>query len=229
MEDSQIDNDIWKRELLKASIIYGNKFFDEPTSSEHPSSEERDVENILLQQYWDELHYSLTSAVNQESANVLIRWHETNNTFTQANLLNNEDDEIQKIIIQIRKLLSIPYSENLANILDTLNSDVKEEDVGSVGITSGSLRSFYNFIRLNTNLKWPTVSLTPENNIYASWRTEQSQIFSVHFLPNEDVRFVIFKPSDRDPERKLRFSGTATTSVLIETVEPHGVLDWISE
>ena len=69
----------------------------------------------------------------------------------------------------------------------------------------------------------------PEDNIYASWRSEQNRLFSVHFLPNGDTRFVIFKPNERHPDKQMRISGTATTDILMETVTPYGVWDWISE
>ncbi|MDY6932983.1 MAG: hypothetical protein SVZ03_02015 [Spirochaetota bacterium] len=149
--------------------------------------------------------------------------------YTQTDLLNNEENQVQELIYQIRKSLPTRYRESLANRILTLFNDAKEEDSASLGIAVGSLRNFYNFFRLNTNLKCPTISLTPDYNIYASWRGEQNQIFSVHFLPNRDARFVIFKPNDKHPELKIRLSGTATTDILIKTVESIGIWDWISE
>jgi len=85
------------------------------------------------------------------------------------------------------------------------------------------------FFQINTNIKCPIISLTPENNIYASWKSEQNRVFSVHFLGRGSVRFVILKPNDRHPEQQIRLSGTATYDILRETVTPHGVWDWISE
>jgi hypothetical protein len=117
----------------------------------------------------------------------------------------------------------------LANKLLTLFNDAKEDDPASLGIAVGSFRNFYNFFQLHTNLKCPTISLTPDYNIYASWRSDQKRVFSVHFLPNGDVHFVMFKPNNRHPERQIRISGTATTDILMETVAPYAVQDWISE
>jgi len=171
----------------------------------------------------------ITSAVVQEDQKTLISdWPENEDPFTQADLLNNEEDQVQELIFQIRKSLSITCQKSLANRLLTLFNDAKEEDSDSLGIAVGSLRNFYNFFRLHDNLKYPTISLTPDNNIYSSWRGEHNQVFSVHFLPNEDARFVIFKPNDKHPERKIRLSGTATTDTLIKTVESSGVWDWIA-
>jgi len=171
-----------------------------------------------------------TPAVNQEGSEVTVTiWLEEDNPYTQTDLLEDEENQIQELIFLIRNSSSIPYRETLANRLITLLKDAKEEDFASVGINVGSLRSFYNFLRLHTTLKYPITSLTPDNTIYASWKGEQKRVFSVHFLPNGDVRFVIFKPNDRHPEKQIRISGTATTDTLIETVTPNGLGDWIAE
>ncbi len=160
---------------------------------------------------------------------ITIDWFKNEDPFTQSNLLNNEEDQVQELIYQIRKSRSIRCYETLANRLLTLFNDAKEEDSASLGIAVGSLRNFYNFFQLHTHLKCPTISLTPDYNIYASWRDKRNRLFSVHFLPNSDARFVIFKPNDRHPERQIRLSGIATTDVLMETVTPYDVCDWISE
>jgi len=191
-------------------------------------------EKILCQQIpvskKRDIYFLLKPAVGEESREVLILgWFEKKDPFTQEDLLDNEDAQLQDLIFRIRTSLCISYRESLAKRFVTLINDTKEEDFTGVGIAVGSLRNFFNFIQLNSNLKCPTISLTPEYNIYASWRIEQKQVFSVHFLPNGDTRFVIFKPNDLHPERQIRIFGTATTDILMGTVAPYGVWDWISE
>lgn len=156
-------------------------------------------------------------------------WFENEDPFTQANLLNIEDNQVQELILQIRRSLFISHHESLANRLLTLFNAAKEEDPTNPGITVNSLRNFYYFFLLNDDIKCPTISLTPENNIYASWEDEQNRLFSVHFLPNDDVHFVIFKPNYRHPGQQIRLSGKATVDSLMETVVPNGVNDWITE
>ena len=146
-----------------------------------------------------------------------------------TNLLDSEEEQVRNLIFRIRTSLAIQYREKLADRLITLFNDAKEEDFTSGGIAIGSLRNFYNFFQLHADLKCPTISLTPDNNIYASWRVDQKKVFSVLFLPNGDTRFVIFKPNDLHPERQIRISGTTTTDMLKAGVAPHGVWDWISE
>lgn len=154
-------------------------------------------------------------------------WPEKKDPFTQTNLLDSEEEKVRELIFRFRTSLSIPYREKLADRLVTLFYDAREEDFASVGISVGSLQTFYNFLRLYANLKCPTISLTPENNVYASWRGEQNRVFSVHFLPDDDTRFVVFKPNPLHLERQIRISGTATADILMATVVPYGVGDWI--
>jgi hypothetical protein len=143
-------------------------------------------------------------------------------SLTQENLVNNKEEQVQEVIFWIKTSRLIPYRERLARRLLELYYDAKEEDPECVGIVSESLRSFNDFLHLYTNIKCPTVSLTPDNNIYASWRLEHNRVFSIHFLPNADVRFVMFKPNEKHPERKIRISGSAT----IDTLK---LEDWILE
>jgi hypothetical protein len=213
-----------------ASTAYGDKFIDYYSAGgqSHPGVwSPRDIQN-----YWEfyvpERKY--VTSVNTENSEVYTRaWPDKKDPFTQADLLDSEEDQIQQLIYQIKTSPIILYRERIANRLVTLFNDAKEEDFTSGGIAIGSLRNFYNFFQLHTDLKCPTISLTPDNNIYASWRVDQKKVFSVLFLPNGDTRFVIFKPNDLHPERQIRISGTTTTDMLKAGVAPHGVWDWISE
>ena len=211
------------------SIVYGNKSIKDNSPSGYPYSDTEACE-FFLKKFPKKVFYKKTAFVNQEEFSTsIIDSPDNQDSITQAILLENEEDQVQELIFQIRKSLSITYHESLANRILILFNDAKEEDPDCLGIAAESLRNFYNFFRLHTNLKCPTISLTPDYNIYASWRGEQNRVFSVHFLPNGDVRFVIFKPNDRHPGRQIRLSGIATTDVLMETVAPDSVSDWTSE
>ena len=216
--------------VREASPAYGAEFLTETSPSDQPSSGAWGIILMPPSPTWHKYRFCNTPAANKEGLVVLIsEWPEKTDPFTQENLLYSEDEQVQELIFQIKTSLTIPYRQELANRLVTLFKDAKEEDPTCPGISIGSLRYFYNFLQLHTNLKCPAISLTPDYNIYASWRDEQKRLFSVHFLPNGDARFVIFKPNNRHPERKIRISGTATTDILKETVAPYGVWDWISE
>jgi len=222
-------NEIDERfEPVIAKIASGNEAIEDYFPGDYQDSGEWNIMHRELQIRY--ARYVRTALVNQEESGDFIRfWPGNENSITQANLLTTEDDQVQELIFQIKRLKSIPYKDNLANKLLTLFNDAKEEDPDSLGMSARSLQSFANFLLSNTNINCPTISLTPDYNIYASWRHEQNRLFSVHFLPNGDARFVIFKPNNRHPERITRISGVTTTDVLMETVIPYDIEKWISE
>jgi len=215
-------------EVHEAAIIYGEKFYKNVFPIFEPSTGTSFLPEEPQTKGW--IKVLDTSVLIQEDQKVRVNnWPENEDPLTQADLLNDEEDQVQELIFQIRKSPTITYHERMARRLLALFNDAKEEDSDCLGISVGSLHNFYGFFRLHTNLKYPAISLTPDYNIYASWRGEKSQVFSVHFLPNEDTRFVIFKPNDKHPERKIRLSGIATTDTLLKMIESSGVGNWISE
>ncbi len=210
------------------SIVYGNKSIEDNSPSNYPYSDTA-VWEFLPKKFSKTVFYKNTAFVNQEEFSTsIIDLPDNQDPITQATLLKNEEDQVQELIFRIKRSIAISYRKSLANRILTLFNDAKEEDPDCLGIAAESLRNFYNFLHLHTDIKRPTISLTPGYNIYASWRGKRNRVFSVHFLPNGDARFVIFKPNDKHPERKIRLSGTATTDTLIKTVESSGVWDWIS-
>lgn len=172
--------------------------------------------------------FDLWNDINQNLSTIYLRKLQVSSS-TQEVLLNTEEDKVQELISQIRESHHIRCHEILANRLITLFNDAKEEDPDRIGIVVDSLRNFNNFFRLHTKLKCPIISLTPDNNIYASWRAEKNRLFSVHFLQDNNVHFVLFQPNERHPSQQIRLSGIATIDVLLEKVAPHNICDWITE
>ena len=211
------------------SIVYGDQLIEDDSPSDHPYTGAWDFSQITTP-FLPPVRYENTAYANQEESDTsIVDLPENQDTITQANVLKNEEDQVQELIFRIKTSRSIPYRGSLANRLLALYNDAKEEDSDCIGIAPESLRSFNKFLHLHTNIKCPIISLTPEYNIYASLRGKQNRVFSVHFLTNEDVRFVIFKPNDRHPERKIRVSGLATIDIIMETLTPYYIEDWVSE
>ena len=151
---------------------------------------------------------------------------------TQLELLDSEENKLQQLIMKIRVSASTLCNQKLLNIVErifTLLKDAKEEDEFCIGITPESLSNFYSFISTHNDLKRPKLSLTPENNIYASWNAAKDKVFSVHFLANGDARFVIFKPNSRHPDKPIRFSGIAPMDDLMQEVIKPQNLYWVLE
>ncbi len=166
------------------------------------------------------------SSITQEAPYTYATgWINTRDPLTQADL-NDEEEKLQEIIFKIRTSISLSFRENLAKRLLSLLYDAKEENEG---IRLASLINFYEFLTLYPDIKCPIISLTPDNDLYATWKPEQNSLFSVRFLSNRDVQLVIFKPNELHPDKTDRFLVTTTVDSLKGEVKPHGIWNWISE
>jgi hypothetical protein len=140
-----------------------------------------------------------------------------------------EDESVEEIIWRVGTTLSARYRAKLTSRLSELQKSVQEEELDGRGITIRSLQHFVELLKAYPSLRCPTVSVTPDRNIYTSWKSGSDRVFSIHFLPDGKVRFVIFCPNDKHSGETIRLSGAATVDVIIDIAKPHGVLKWASE
>ena len=139
-----------------------------------------------------------------------------------------EDESVEEIIWRAVTTLSPSYRVKLAARLGELQKAVREESDG-LGINTKSLDNFIKLLKEYPALRRPAISVTPELNIYATWKSGSDQVFSINFFPDGGVRFVIFCPNDKHPGEIIRLSGAATMDMVMSVVEPHGVLKWAIE
>ena len=140
-----------------------------------------------------------------------------------------DDESVEEIIWRAGTTLSVPYKTGLVARLSELQKVVQEEELDGRGISAKSLQHFIELLRTYPALRYPSTSVTPDKNIYASWKSGPDRVFSIHFLPDGKVRFVIFCPNEKHPGETIRLSGTATVDVIMSTAAPHGVLNWASD
>jgi hypothetical protein len=140
-----------------------------------------------------------------------------------------EEQSVDEIIRRIRTTLPARYRIKLATRIGELEQAVQEEEPDGRGIEARSLRQFFEFLKAYPALQCPIVSVTPDRNVYASWKVGTDRVFSVHFLPDGKVRFVIFYPNNKHAGDVIRVSGTATVDVVISVAAPHGILDWATD
>lgn len=140
-----------------------------------------------------------------------------------------EEQSAAEIIGHIRAMLPARYRVELANRLNELEQLVQEEESDDHGIKVGSLLHFVKLLEAHPELRCPAVSISPERNVYASWKSGKDRVFSIHFFPDGRVRFVIFYPNEKHSGNMIRLSGTATVDVVIRIAAPHGILDWMRD
>lgn len=139
----------------------------------------------------------------------------------------SSEEKIRRLIDYIRDKSDIQFAPELAARLEFLHQAVME-DPDEAPISPESLSNFIGFLQEAPNLRYPDIVLTPSNEIRAQWRTAPNRHFAVVFLPTGETRYVIFTPNLRDPDKIDRLSGTTSMDTLMETAEPHRVLDWAS-
>jgi hypothetical protein len=115
----------------KASIAYGNEFLIDisPSKQSYPGASEIIISQAFSAPLVNHIRFFTTAAVNQEGRQVSISgWLEKKDPFTQVDLVDSEEDQVQQLIYQIKTSLSIPNRESLANRLVALLNDAKEEE-----------------------------------------------------------------------------------------------------
>lgn len=174
-------------------------------------SHERDIDSPLTLDF----HFVVTLSYTSESP------------FDALEEMLDDEEKITKLINYVRDKSTIHSAWELAARLNFLYEAVKE-DPDEFPVLPESLSNFIGFLQNTPNLRCPDVVLTPSNEIRAQWRTAPNRHFAAIFLPTGETRFVIFTPNPRDPDRIDRLSGTTSVDSLIETAQPHRVLDWAS-
>ena len=91
----------------------------------------------------------------------------------------------------------------------------REKDI--VKISADSVNNFLRFIELNERVLTPLLSISPNHNIYCSWR-KNNCVFSINFLSNNIIRYVFSKPNLVQPENKIRNYGTSINNTLFDDV-----------
>jgi hypothetical protein len=152
----------------------------------------------------------------------------TESPFDELDEKLTSEEKIKKLIDYVRGGSKIQFAQELAVKLNFLN-DIVNEDPAEDPISIDSMRNFISFLQNTTNLKCPSVALTPSNEIHAQWRTAPNRHFAAVFLQTGETRFVIFTPNSKDPEMIDRISGLTSVDSLLETIQPHKVLEWASK
>ena len=178
---------------------------------------------------WDDIVYIRRDLpdfgiINTTSTNdqiPMVVWG-VENSFTQVNVSQSEENQVNRLLLFIK----ISNEENWANRLYELHNTAKEDDPDYIGISSESLNNLNTFLQRYRDLKLPKITLTPEHNIYISWKNDNF-LFSIHFLPKRKINFVLFMTNEEHPDKKDRLTGTATVDSINELI-PHDILnDWI--
>lgn len=118
---------------------------------------------------------------------------------------------------------TIRFRDALAERIDALLAAFQDDGDG-VPASANSLRGLLSFLEAHPALNYPSITLTPNGDFYASWKKARTHVFSIQFLDNGQVRFVVLRA-----EPAAQLSGLTTPTELMDIVAPLHVLDWASQ
>ena len=196
-------------------------------AEEVEASPDETIQLIQMGLWKNPLRSRADSPLTLEGALEPLEFYVPESPFDALDEKLSDEEKIRRLIDYIRDKSNIQFAPELAARVEFLHQAVME-DPDETPISPKSLSNFIGFLQEALNLRSPDIVLTPSNEIRAQWRTAPNRHFAVVFLPTGEARYVIFTPNLRDPDKIDRLSGTTSVDTLMETAEPHSVLDWAS-
>ncbi len=139
-----------------------------------------------------------------------------------------KEGEMGYILTLLQDSHEIKHGKRIIQRIRTLRQMALDDEDGD--ISSDSLRSFYEFLSMHPEVNYPDISLTPDGDIYARWKGRDRSLFSIHFLPQSRVRYIVFAPDRKRPDLMDRVSGSGSVYTVLETADrAYGVGGWVRE
>ncbi len=142
--------------------------------------------------------------------------------------LRDEKAKVKELINYVRRSLDCPYARRLERHLSDLMKRAEEESPYQSEPLADSLRMLIRFLQVSPDISYPGVTLTPRGNFRARWSVAPNKLCAAEFFPDQGVHFVVFSPDRMRPNQTIRLSGIASVTTFLNTVEPHGVLEWMT-
>ena len=149
--------------------------------------------------------------------------------FELLDRLRTSRGQIQRQIRALRRGGGLPYRERLAHRLDLLLNALEEEGGTWAEDSPDSLRQMLLFLRATPDLRCPTVTITPSATFRTEWQAGRNRHLAVDFLPDGQVRFVVFSPDPLHPDRVQRVSGIVSRADVMRAIEPYNVHRWAAD
>ena len=139
------------------------------------------------------------------------------------------DNEFLAIIANLDKMVELPHRAQLRARLEELHNVWQEENGPDRAMSVRSLNGLVGFLRRFERIRMPSIVNTPEGTLLAEWRTDERHLFSVHFLSEGEVRFVVFSPDSVRRKVVNRAFGDTTVEHLLDVAQTWGADRWVRE
>lgn len=128
------------------------------------------------------------------------------------------ESAIRSVESLTREIAAIPgCGLSVSNRLRELRQQ-QSEDPESAEMSIESMASFLTFLHSVRGIRMPSLSLTPDGNIYASWR-KGDRVFSAEFRTGGLATYVLFRPAPGETGPKLRSAGSTPAGQLLSIPE----------
>jgi hypothetical protein len=141
----------------------------------------------------------------------------------------DRESSLTELIDGVRRHPRLAYGERLAERLHALLEISREEQPDQAPPALASVMDVMTFLADHPELAYPSVVLTQEGNVRIQWRRTKGEHFAVEFVGDGDIRFVIFAPDPKRPDKIARVSGSARVDSIMRLAEPYGVRRWAEE
>lgn len=173
--------------------------------------------------------------LNVEHIIPALKEKETRTRYIRENLITTYRQPASIIISRARNLIIESLTNRLlksnfpklAERIQYLFSESQiEDDEYQKDLNVESLQAFIDFYLQNTQFKEPSIVLTPEGYIRALWKESAKKFFRLEFVPNLDVRFVLFNPIDELPGKIERMAGSSIAGRVVSRLEEYDIHTW---
>jgi hypothetical protein len=144
-------------------------------------------------------------------------------------VLRTPTDRIREQMKALRSESRLAYRERLARRLDFLLRALEEEDQPLAEDSPESLRQMLLFLEALPEFRCPTVTVTPFATFRAQWQGHPSEHLAVDFVPDGQVRFVLFAPDPSHLEHVERVSGIVSPANAMKAIESYQVHRWAAD
>lgn len=131
------------------------------------------------------------------------------------------EGQIEQIISGIRNAAQLAHRESLSRRLEFLMDAMQDEAGEWQQGSPESLRQMLLFLGTVPHFRYPTVTITPSATFRIQWADDRNGHFAADFLPDGQVKFVLFYPDPHHSNHIQRHSGITSRENLSQW--PKGV------
>lgn len=142
--------------------------------------------------------------------------------------LRTPKGQLRRQITALREGSEIRCCEQLARRLAFLIDALEDEGEVWSDNSPDSLRQMLLFLEAVPDFRCPTVTVTPSLTFRAQWQASDDEHLALDFLPDGQVRFVVFAPDPRH-DRVQRVSGIVSRVDVMRAIEPYKVHRWAAD